>query len=61
MCKYGRNAYFGKVFFNFISLLIVFYIIILAIPSDRIVVDLVHLYLILDVHGTVHYQYPYIS
>lgn len=60
LCKYGKNAYFGKFFFNFSSLLMAFYIIILSI-SDRIVVDLLHLYLILDVHSIVHHQYPYIS
>lgn len=60
MCKYGRNAYFGS-FFNFISLLMALYIIMIAIPGDRTVVDLVHLYLGLDVRSTVHYQHPYIS
>lgn len=47
--------------FNSISVLMTLYIIMAATPCDRAVVDLVHLYLVLDVHSTVHYQCPYIS
>lgn len=47
--------------FNSISVLMSLCIIMAAIPCDRTVVDLVHLYLVLDVHSTVHYQCPYIS